>query len=736
MDKTLMRPLFRKKATQLRKVDGKAVPGYVIGGSIVAPVMAGLGALRTAAAPAFRYIGTKMSGPKVSTALTGLEAGSAGYGINEMAQGLRDGDTGQFIEGAAYAIPGAAYLPSTMKRSGIAAIRELGEFGASRSTAATKAIVNNPYKTGAGSIGAALVGQQMQDPGNLATDMSQVSPEIKSIEERLIYQEKPEYKPDPKKKVTDNLKDYKEQVKNFKPRAIDLKNPSNPDEVQLKEDLPKANKIIDIAEELGITDFSNLGEETLKKIAEQTDVPLPDVIRLTSTPQNNQDPEPIATTIPGQIDQVTNNIAGMTNDEVNRMVKNRQNEIKKANTISPLSKEFAQFKDQLNEMTGGSGNLNNLIAMKFAGKLMSGKTRQKGLSGLLDITGQGLESTANDLMNVALAQKNQDMVLAQAFLKSKADAAKAAQAGPGFVGGDKVFRIEDPKYPGQFYNVKGMRGKDGRNYVLNRNNEVSLAPPGAVGYEAGENKDKIALYASNLEENKRGAEMIDFVIDMLPEAGTFNAAYGLAKEDLFGTFEQAFGTNGITGSDFDAEIKSLMRNNEDQKVADKLIENYDKDMAKADERAREMFKDARKDMGGGFLSRPTDEQLATFSKLALIEQRMKYLVANANKAQDRLTQKDIENAAQRTGIIKFYGSAKTVRQNYMNLKKEFEDKAESFAMSYRQNGGTESSMQYFRENVPGVQNLYDQKKKEFLEKERLKNKNNRNNILTTLPGVQ
>ena len=45
-------------------------------------------------------------------------------------------------------------------------------------------------------------------------------------------------------------------------------------------------------------------------------------------------------------------------------------------------------------------------------------------------------------------------------------------------------------------------------------------------------------------------------------------------------------------------------------------------------------------------------------------------------------------------------------------------------------------MQYFRENVPGVKNLYDQKKKEFLEKERLKNKNNRNNILTTLPGVQ
>jgi len=51
-------------------------------------------------------------------------------------------------------------------------------------------------------------------------------------------------------------------------------------------------------------------------------------------------------------------------------------------------------------------------------------------------------------------------------------------------------------------------------------------------------------------------------------------------------------------------------------------------------------------------------------------------------------------------------------------------------MSYRQNGGTESSMQYFRENVPGVQNLYDKKKKEFLEKERIKE--NKNKILSTI----
>jgi len=733
MDKTLMRPLFRKRATQLRVVDSKAVPKFFVGG-----IMSAANTARAVAAPAFRYLGNKMSGPKVSTALTGLEAGSAGYGINEMAKGVRDGDTGQFLEGAAYAVPGAAFLPSTARRSGIAAIRELGEFGASKTTPVAQALINNPGKTAVGSIGTALAGQQMQGDGT-ASDLSQVSGEVKSIEDRLIYS-KPEYEPDPKKKVTQNLKDYKEMEKNFKPKVIGVENPSTPEELQLNEDLPKANKIIAIAEELGldVNNLASVGEETLKKIAEQTDVPLPDVLRLSGFDGNGQDPEPVAPTIDGQINQVTQNIEGMTDDEVNRMVKNRQNEIKKANNLSPLSKEFQTFKNELDQMTGGSGNLNNLVAMKFAAKLMTGKSNQRGLSGLVDIAGQGLESASTDLMNIALAQKNQDMVLAQSFLKSKAAAAKAAQAGPGFVGGDKVFSVEDPAYPGQFYNVKGMMGKDGKIYHRNKNNEVVEATAGA--YERPINSDKMNLYASNLEENKRGAEMIDFVINSLPQDGTFSAAFGLAKEDIFGTLEQVTGTNGITSSDFDSEIKSLMRNNdgteEGMKATEKMLKEYDKDMGKVEKRANEMAKASYKERGGGFLSRPSDNELARFTKLALIEQRMKYLVANANKAEDRLTQKDIENAAQRTEIIKFYGSAKTVRANYQNLKNEFEQKAQSFAMSYRQNGGTESSMQYFKENVPGVSQLYSKQQADFLSKQRTKNKTERNNILNTLPGVQ
>jgi hypothetical protein len=736
MDKTLMRPLFRKKAIQYRQVDGKAVPKFMFGGILNAANMA-----RAAAAPAFRYIGSKMAGPKVATALTGLEGASMGYGINEMAKGVRDGDTGQFLEGAAYAVPGAAFLPSTAKRSGIKALREFGEFAGSRATPATTAMLNNPGKTAIGSIGAALAGQQMQGDGT-ATDMSQVSEGVLPIEERLIYSEKPEYAPDPKKKVTENLKEYKEKVKNFTPRPIGVKDPINKREAQYGEDLSKANKITEVAEALGI-DINNIaavGEETLKKIAEQTDVPLPDVFRLTNYGGKGKDPEPIAPTIPGQIDQVTNNIAGMTNNEVDRMVKNRKNILTRAENLSPLSKEFTAFRDQINEMTGGTTNLNNLVAMKFAGQLLSGKSRKGGISGALEIAGQGMESAGNDLMSIALAQKNQDMTLAQAFLKSKADAAAAeakAKEGPGFVGGDKVFKIEDQNYPGQFYNVKGLTGKDGKIYYRDSKNNIVPAREGQVGYESKENNDKMNLYASNLEENKRGAEMINFVINALPESGTFSAAFGLAKEDAIGTAEQVFGMNGLTGSGFDSQIKDLMRDKrntvEEQEL---MLKNYDKDMAKVEKRANEMAKATYKERGGGFFSRPSDAELTKFTKLALIEQRMKYLVANANKAEDRLTQKDIENAAQRTEIIKFYGSARTVRKNYEVLQKEFSNKAQAFAMQYRRAGGTESSMQYFKENVPGVEQLYTESQADYAQEQNTKDIKNRNNILTTLPGVQ
>jgi hypothetical protein len=484
---------------------------------------------------------------------------------------------------------------------------------------------------------------------------------------------------------------------------------------------------------IDIKNIRNLDDKKLKQIAVESNVNIQDVYRLAGKSPSEATPSPAPKNPIQATNDVTASIPGMTDVEVQNLIKARKNQLAGAKQLS-VGDQFKQFKAQINEVTGESNdNLLNLVAMKAAGKLLSGQTKQAGVRGFLEVGGQALEGAANDMMQLAISQKAQDMELAKAFLKMKTDQSQ----GPGFESGDKVFKIEDPNFPGNFYNVKGLTGKDGRIYYRDSNNNVVPAQQGQVGYATKELPEKINLYSANLEENKRAQEMINSVIEVLPDSGTFTAAFGLAKEDAYGTVEQVFGKNNLGGADFDSEIKRLIRNNDDgteqgKKDANSLMKKYDEDMDKVEKRAREIAKDAGR---GGIFSRPTDKELETFTKLALIEQRMKYLVANANKAEDRLTQKDIENAEKNTRIIQFVGSAKKVKENYRQLRGEFAQKARGTAMQYRAAGGTESSMKYFRDNIPGVEDLYKEKSKKAREEQLIQDKQSRLGVLNTIPGI-
>jgi hypothetical protein len=724
MDKTLMRPLFRDKATQLnqpRKIDGSKVPKYAIGAAIQLG-RAGLAGLGRVAQPAYQYLKTKAATPTGQKILTGLEGAGVYTGAGDVVEGISEGDYYKTLGGLSVALPGMAYLPQTMRGTGIKALQGVKDFERL-----------SPLKTGKGQltalggtgIGYGFAGDTEAEAQTQPTEEKEQIP----VQDRLIYS-KPEYSD----QVVDETA-LEQSVQTKAPRPIGLKDPANKMEEVLNKDLPIANKIIDVAEQLGIDikNIRNLDDKKLKQIAVESNVDIQDVYRLAGKSPSEATPPPAPKNPIQATNDVTASIPGMTNVEIQNLIKARKNQLAGAKQLS-VGDQFKQFKAQINEVTGESNdNLLNLVAMKAAGKLLSGQTKQSGVRGFLEVGGQALEGAANDMMQLAISQKAQDMELAKAFLKMKADQSQ----GPGFESGDKVFKIEDPNFPGNFYNVKGMRGKDGRNYILNMNNEVQLAPPGQVGYESRELPEKINLYSANLEENKRAQEMINSVIEVLPDSGTFTAAFGLAKEDAYGTVEQVFGKNNLGGGDFDAEIKRLIRNNDDgteqgKKDANSLMKKYDDDMAKVEKRAREIAKDAGR---GGIFSRPTDKELETFTKLALIEQRMKYLVANANKAEDRLTQKDIENAEKNTRIIQFVGSAKKVKENYRQLRGEFAQKARGTAMQYRAAGGTESSMKYFRDNIPGVEDLYKEKSKKAREQQLIQDKQSRLGVLNTIPGI-
>jgi hypothetical protein len=692
MDKTLMRPLFRDKATQLnqpRKIDGSKVPKYAIGAAIQLG-RAGLAGLGRVAQPAYQYLKTKAATPTGQKVLTGLEGAGVYMGAGDVVEGISEGDYYKTLGGLSVALPGMAYLPQTMRGTGIKALQGVKDFERL-----------SPLKTGKGQltalggtgIGYGFAGDTEAQAQTQPTEEKEQIP----IQDRLIYS-KPEYSD----QVVDETA-LEQSVQTKAPRPIGLKDPANKMEEVFNKDLPIANKIIDVAEQLGIDikNIRNLDDKKLKQIAVESNVNIQDVYRLAGKSPSEATPSPAPKNPIQATNDVTASIPGMTDVEVQNLIKARKNQLAGAKQLS-VGDQFKQFKAQINEVTGESNdNLLNLVAMKAAGKLLSGQTKQAGVRGFLEVGGQALEGAANDMMQLAISQKAQDMELAKAFLKMKADQSQ----GPGFESGDKVFKIEDPNFPGNFYNVKGLTGKDGRIYYRDSNNNVVPAQQGQVGYATKELPEKINLYSANLEENKRAQEMINSVIEVLPDSGTFTAAFGLAKEDAYGTVEQVFGKNNLGGADFDSEIKRLIRNNDDgteqgKKDATSLMKKYDEDMAKVEKRAREIAKDAGR---GGIFSRPTDKELETFTKLALIEQRMKYLVANANKAEDRLTQKDIENAEKNTRIIQFVGSAKKVKENYRQLRGEFAQKARGTAMQYRAAGGTESSMKYFRDNIPGVE---------------------------------
>jgi hypothetical protein len=50
--------------------------------------------------------------------------------------------------------------------------------------------------------------------------------------------------------------------------------------------------------------------------------------------------------------------------------------------------------------------------------------------------------------------------------------------------------------------------------------------------------------------------------------------------------------------------------------------------------------------------------------LLLIDQRMPYIIANANKRQDRLTQADVANARKNTALFELVSNPEQIKKNY------------------------------------------------------------------------
>jgi len=743
MDKTLNRPLFKKRAQEIhQQVNPKQVPKFFLGGIMSAGQMAS-----RAIAPAYNFLAPRVSAfmnkPAVATGLVGLEGYGIGVGSRDMAEGIVEGDTGKFLQGASLAVPGAAFLPSSARRSGIQAFRETGEYLSPRMTGAAQSLVRNPGKTAIGSIGTGITGAMLSPDVISEIKPSEMSNEdyAKDIQERLIYQERPKYEPDPKKRVTENLKEYREKAKDFQPKVIGIENPLTEGEKQLDAQLKQINSINEVADKLGINP-NEATEDQLKQIAVESNVDL-------STLQKMVTPKDDSITPPGN-DGVPIITGNEGEAETQYLVDKRKRDVAGGKEIAnsgTLAGQFQEFKNKLNEITGTSNeNLNNLLMMRAAGQLLAGKSPESGVKGFLDIAGQTMGSTADVLIGLKIKQQDSDMKLAQAFLKMKSDKAK----GQGMLtGGDKTVRVSDPSVPGGFRNVRVSLGKDNKFYerILNPDGSQGFVEANFTGTDVKRNDEKLNKALMGLEDNRRGGKMVEFVIQNASQGGT-KAALGLLTEDAFGTFDFFAGGNiGGDSSVIDQQIIQAMDQTEGRegfdisggkvnifaKESENMKKRFADDLQNAKENgAEEVEKQLKKAGIIGKNYRPTENELRTYTRLALIEQRMKYIVANANKSEDRLTQKDIDNAAKRTQIIKYITSPRTIRLNYEQLRQEFAEKAGSYLTQYKLNGGDELFIQENFMDIPGVALQYQMKEKDFMRKQNVANKKSRQDILNTI----
>ena len=89
----------------------------------------------------------------------------------------------------------------------------------------------------------------------------------------------------------------------------------------------------------------------------------------------------------------------------------------------------------------------------------------------------------------------------------------------------------------------------------------------------------------------------------------------------------------------------------------------------------------------GLLGTPSSEELRKLTEAARIEVNFAYNYANTLKAEDRLTEKNLEDAKKVSSIFGFFKSPRKVKENFRQLELDAADKFEKEVVRYQYAGG-------------------------------------------------
>ena len=403
------------------------------------------------------------------------------------------------------------------------------------------------------------------------------------------------------------------------------------------------------------------------------------------------------------------------------VLKNKFNESDDA-----TKREFLKFRQSITNLTGTYGNDRDLILMKLASGMMSGRSPHKGLKGFIDVTGQSMGPTVDTALALSNAQKGRDTDLANAFLKMKQEQAKEGNVG--LKGDIKTFIVDDDNSPYKKKVVMAQYNDNGQLMQMNQDQQgnITYTPFTYINPEPIKKGANLGKLRTLLSSNAIGLDYIDYVLSLPDDVLGWRGYFNLLKSDYIGLSEgmRSRANKYTAGVDMGAYVEGTILNSSNLEQgnqglrsptnmftshAEWIQEEYKKDM----KRARSIIEDE-------YEGKVSASQLDQLTQVALIETRLKYIVANANKSEDRLTRWDIENAAERTTLLGVLPrpfkeqpmTARGVRSQMRALKQQMSGQFDEVAQRYQFEGGTNNYILKYK-HVPYVEQfLLEQSAKE------------------------
>jgi len=378
----------------------------------------------------------------------------------------------------------------------------------------------------------------------------------------------------------------------------------------------------------------------------------------------------------------------------------------KEKTLSTASSEeadqFNRFYDRIQNLTGGNTNTNDLLLMKLASGLLQAKTPNSGVRGFLDALGQAGGGTVDTAMALYSKEADRRNNLAVAFLKSK-EKGKDDGINRGFgkvTGKRQRILVEDPNALfGRVAYDKDVFEKSGQDAIMipkfdAQGNEIGteFVPMKYAEYNVIDKASQTRLdkKRAQLGSIALGYKMTNEIQKLSNKAIGGSGVISLGAENLLGAVEnfgEMFGFGNIGDINNDAIDNDIVENMIKGIAIDK--ETGEK-RALTDEEVKEqneLIEDYRNEIRDLKTKVTSEGTLSEITRAALIETRMKYILANANKDEDRLTRADIEDAAGRTEIFKIFTSDRKIRNQYKQLNKELQDQFKNKAQQYIALGG-------------------------------------------------